>query len=156
MTKKTITADAALKKAASYCSKSEHCVHEVREKLHDWGLDNREDEEHIIDWLKSENYIDEVRFVHAFVHDKLEFGNWGRTKISYQLQLKQISTTLINEVLNELIEPDKYFANLTELLRTKAKDMERPFSPQDHAKLQRFGAQRGFESVLVGKAIESL
>jgi len=156
MTKKTITADAALKKAANYCSKSEHCVHEVREKLRSWGLDNREDEEHIIDWLKSENFIDEVRFTRAFIHDKLEYQHWGRTKISYQLQLKQISTVLINEVLNELVNPCKYQETLTGILREKAREMSRPLSPQDYAKLQRFGAQRGFESTLVRKVLETL
>lgn len=156
MTNKTISADAALKKAANYCSKSEHCVQEVREKLRAWGLNHAEDEEHIIDWLKSEKFIDEVRFTRAYVHDKLEYQHWGRTKISYQLKLKQISTVLITEVFNELIDPAKYLETLTGMLREKARDMSRPLSPQDRAKLQRFGAQRGFESAMVSKAIESL
>ena len=36
--KRDVTKDEALRRAAAYCSRSEHCTGEVRAKLMQWGL----------------------------------------------------------------------------------------------------------------------
>ena len=43
----------ALHKAAAYCSRSEHCISEIEEKLSKWGID-KEDSEKIIKRLTEE------------------------------------------------------------------------------------------------------
>lgn len=149
MAKRPISAEEALKRAAAYCSKAERSEQDVRERLFHWGLDNREDAEHVIDWLKEESFIDEVRFTRAFVHDKFAYERWGRLKIARGLAAKHISPTLARDVLEELIDPDAYRAALRHLLEAKAKGMPRPLRLEDRARIYRFATQRGYELDLV-------
>lgn len=156
MANRSISAEQALKRAAAYCSKAERCVQDVREKLFHWGLDNREDAEHIVDWLKEESFVDEVRYTRAYVHDKFAYEHWGRAKIARSLTAKHISPTLVNDVLEEVIDDEAYRATLHHLLQTKARQMVRPLSLEDRARLFRFALQRGFEPDLVKRVIDDL
>lgn len=151
-----ITAEQALSRAAAYCSKAERCAHDVREKLLAWGLDNREDAEHIVDWLKEEGFIDEVRFARAYIHDKLTYDRWGRLKIVRGLAAKRLSPTLVYGVLDEVFDAGAYRATLAQLLAAKARSWERPLSPDHRMRLFRFAMQRGFEPDIVREETDRL
>ncbi len=153
--KKTLTYDQALYKAAQLCSQGEKCPSDIFEKVQEWGL-SEADAARLVGWLTSEKYLDEKRFVHAFVNDKLTYQHWGRIKIAYSLRMKGISDQLIEDTMSEVIDASQYLETCTALLRTKYKGMELPLSQNDRAKLYRFAAQRGFESSVVSRAMKAL
>ena len=61
-----------------WCSVKEYCKHDILEKLNKSNL-NQEDKIKIMDELVQHNYINESRFVKAFIHDKLYLSKWGIT-----------------------------------------------------------------------------
>lgn len=140
-----------LHKSASYCSLSEHCMMDVREKLIHWGADtsvaNR-----IIKHLVKERYIDEVRYTKAFVNDKYKFNRWGKTKIVMALRQKKIDEELIRDSIL-VIEEESYSENLENLLRNKRRQVKDSDIQKIKAKLFRFGASRGYETQLILKTI---
>lgn len=147
-----MTYEQALLRAAAYCSKAEHAPRDVEQKLQVW-CDVESDVERIMDYLRHEKYLDEARFVHAFVNDKFIYERWGRTKISYMLRQKGIESSLINITIDDLISPDEYLNTLCDLLRPKLRGTTMPLDQKERAKLYRFAAQRGFESEVISSAI---
>lgn len=144
--------DKALSKAASLCAKSEKAPKEIFDKLVTWGLSSQMAEQ-IVCHLRKEKYIDENRFARAFAHDKFLYEHWGRIKIAYSLRSKGIADAIVDNSIDEVISDDDYLSTLTLLLRNKMRDMQRPLSPNDRARLFRFAAQRGFESRFVAMAL---
>jgi regulatory protein len=103
---KELTEREAFNKAAVYCSRSEHCVSEVCEKLRQWGVSDVDMQQSIVHQLKEELYIDERRFCHAFVHDKFHFNHWGRQKIAMYLCQKRLPSAFIEEALQEIADDE--------------------------------------------------
>ena len=153
--KKSLTYDQALYRAASLCSQGEKCPSDIYEKAQEWGL-SASDAARLVRWLTDERYLDEHRFVHAFINDKFTYQHWGRIKISYALRLKGINDSLIEDTMSEVIDPDAYLDTCVALLKTKVKGMELPLSQADRAKVFRFAAQRGFESSVISKALHTI
>lgn len=129
-------------KAEHYAASSEHCTEDVRLKLRQWGATSS-DEQTIIAHLVEHDFINHLRYVKAFVHDKLRFQNWGRVKIAYALRAKRIEDSVINEALESIDEQD-YFAVLRKvaLLKKNANReqqirflLQRGFSYEDIQKL---------------------
>lgn len=150
-----LTYDQALNRAAALCSQSERCPGDIFTKALSWGLSEPE-AARLVGYLTHEGFLDEARFARAFVSDKFRFEQWGRVKISYALRAKGIDENLIDEALDEKIDPDDYLATCVELLNKKMRTLELPLSPADRARLLRFAAQRGFESSIISKAIHNL
>lgn len=151
----SLTPGEALHKGAAYCSKSEHCLSEVREKLRQWGTDPDEIQP-ILDRLLKEKFIDETRYCRSFINDKYKYNRWGRIKIAYALRMKRIPDALIYEAMDEVINEEVYAENLRNLLLEKKKST-RALNPQDmRAKLYRFAAGRGFDSHEIGEAMKQL
>jgi regulatory protein len=149
--KRELTYDEALHRAAAYCTASEKSAFDVREKLTAWGIapdDNRK----IVAYLTKEKFIDEARFVRAFVNDKFRFNKWGKAKISFALKAKNIAGDLVREALDSIGEAD-YADTLTDLLRAKAKGLKYKDDYDRRAKLFRFALSRGFDSREIQKRL---
>jgi regulatory protein len=144
----------ALSTAASYCSIAEHCVSEVLEKLKRFELSN-EEKTAVLKRLCEEGYLNEERYVKAFVKDKFRFSKWGRIKIRYALRQKGIASSLADECLAEITEED-YLDILMELLRQKKKSTKAKTVYEMRGKLLRFAATRGFELELAGNCLRKL
>jgi len=56
-------------KAAHYCGYQERTEKEVQEKLRAWGVAQKE-VEHMIQALKADHFLDEERYVEAFIRSK--------------------------------------------------------------------------------------
>lgn len=144
----------ALTSAASYCSMAEHCISEVVEKLKRFELTS-EDCSKLIKRLQDEGYLNETRYVRAFVKDKFRFSKWGRIKIRYALRQKGIPASLAEEGLSE-IDEEEYREMLTDLLRQKKRTI-RANSPYElRGKLLRFAAGRGFELEQAGTCLRKM
>ena len=123
-----------LDKAEAYCAKAEHCAADVRRKLYEWGAPT-EIFGFIEENLYANDFLNDARFCHAYVHDKVAFQSWGRLKIQAGLHALDLPESEIRKSLDE-IEENTYFANLRSLIASRRSD-----SPE---KLLRFLAQRGF------------
>lgn len=123
-----------LDKCEAYCAKSEHCAADVRRKLYEWGApaDLFDD---IEQKLYANDFLNDTRFCHAYVHDKVAYQSWGRLKIQAGLRALDLPETEIRKSLDE-IDEKQYQKNLQSLIASRRSD-----SPD---KLLRFLAQRGF------------
>ena len=124
----------ALDKAQAYCARSEHCAADVRRKLYEWGVSSNMFDE-IERNLYENDFLNDARFCHAYVHDKVEYQSWGRIKIEASLRALQLPSDAIREAL-EGINEETYKANLRALTEQRRSD------PED--KRIRFLLQRGF------------
>ena len=123
-----------LDKAEAYCARSEHCATDVRRKLYEWGAPT-EIFGFIEENLYANDFLNDARFCHAYVHDKVAFQSWGRLKIQAGLHALDLPDSEIRKSLDE-IDENTYFSNLRSLIASRRSD-----SPE---KLLRFLAQRGF------------
>ena len=123
-----------LSKAEAYCARAEHCAADVRRKLFEWSAPADIFDE-IEEKLRENDFINDARFCHAYVHDKVEYQAWGRLKIKAGLQALQLPDSAIREAM-EAIDENKYADNLRKLIAQRQKESE--------DKRLRFLAQRGF------------
>ncbi|MDR1332726.1 MAG: RecX family transcriptional regulator [Tannerella sp.] len=143
-----------LHSAAAYCSVCERCVSEVKRKIVAKGA-TREMEDHIIEHLLKEGFIDEVRFCRSFVNDKFRFNRWGRIRIRYELQRKNIPDGLVAAALDG-IDEDAYCCVLSDMLKDKRHTVKGDSEQDVFNRLYRFATGRGFEASLVIQCIKSL
>jgi regulatory protein len=113
----------------------------VRQKLLQWHATPEQTDE-IIAHLQNARFIDEQRYCHAFVHDKLLYQGWGRIKIRVQLQAKNLPSKNIEQALQE-IDDTEYFRILDQLMASKQRTIKTT-DPQAREKTIRFLMQRGF------------
>ena len=123
-----------LDKAEAYCARAEHCAAEVQRKLLQWGAPADLFDE-IEEKLYERDFLNDRRFCRAYVHDKVEFQQWGRLKIRAGLQALHLPSTAIDEALAGIDE-----ARYADVLRRVAA-LRR--GATDEQKL-RFLLQRGF------------
>lgn len=123
-----------LDKAEAYCAKAEHCAADVRRKLYEWGAPS-DLSDYIEEKLYANDFLNDARFCHAYVHDKVAYQKWGRLKIQAGLRALQLPDSAIRAAL-ETIDEETYFANMKELIAQHKSDPEE--------KRIRFLLQRGF------------
>ena len=134
-----------LDKAEAYCARSEHCAADVRRKLYEWGAPT-EIFGFIEEKLYANDFLNDARFCHAYVHDKVAFQSWGRLKIQAGLHALNLPDSEIRKSLDE-IDENTYFPNLRSLIASRPSD-----SPE---KLLRFLAQRGFTYEEIQRALHA-
>lgn len=141
-------------KFSRLCATTEYAPADIKLKVLRSGL-GIDIAERLIDRLIDENFINEERYVRAFVHDKFEFNHWGRRKIALALSQKGLRQNLISEAL-KYIDEDAYKSALANILRAKAQ-ISIAEAPRKHfAKLTNFAVSRGFELDLVYKTVEQI
>ena len=133
----------ALIKAQSICSKQEKCIRDIMVKLDGWGL-SEEHKEEVIAQLVKDKFIDEPRYAESFVNDKFRFNKWGKIKIKYQLMLKGISETDIENALQR-IDMNEYNAVLQQIIEQKMNSLKNEKDPRKkYQKILTFTYNRGF------------
>ena len=123
-----------LDKCEAYCAKSEHCAADVRRKLYEWGAP-ADLFDFIVESLYSNDFLNDARFCHAYVHDKVEYQSWGRLKIQAALRALQLPESEISQALKN-IDETVYLGNLRKLIHSRSADSE--------DKRLRFLSQRGY------------
>ena len=91
-----------------------------------------------------QNYINEQRYVQAFIHDRLYLSKWGLTKIKFALKQKNINAELYKEIINE-IEEEKYVQSFISLAKSKWKNLKESDPYVRKQKLIRYLMGRGIE-----------
>ena len=138
--------------AERYCSGAEHCCQEVRAMLERHGAESA-DMENIIRYLIKEGYIDESRYAHAFVHDKVRFAKWGRIKIAQALRQKRIPQGIADDALSS-IDQDEYLAALKEVLKSRCRTAKGNTEYERKMKTMKTVCGRGYEPSLVRKVLD--
>ena len=123
-----------LDKCEAYCARAEHCSADVRRKLYEWGApaDLFDD---IEQKLYANDFLNDARYCHAYVHDKVAYQSWGQLKIQAGLRALNLPEAEIQKSLDE-IDEKQYKKNLQSLIASRRSDSS--------DKLLRFLAQRGF------------
>lgn len=152
--KKYISISDALVKARRYCAYRERCHFEVESKLKDLGL-HYEFIPSVCVKLMEEGYLNEERFVSAYIRGKFNQNKWGINKIKIGLQQKHISSKLIEIGLKELDE-ERYKDELMKLLQKKNRTIRSDTGAVRKNKLWRYALQKGFESSLIAKVVDEI
>lgn len=154
-TPKVVTKEKALNKAMYYCSRAEHCTHEVREKLSAWGLNAEESINQIIEKLTEETFIDDSRFASSYIREKITYNRWGKIKIAMYLRMKKIKESIYNPLLEDF-DNEIYIENLIYILKKKWPSIKGKNDYERKQKLIRFASGRGYELDIVVEHIEKM
>lgn len=138
--------------AERYCSGAEHCCQEVRAMLERHKAENVEID-NILKYLIREGYIDESRYARAFVHDKVRFAKWGRSKIAQALWQKRISQDVADKALS-LIDEDEYMTALKDVVKSKYRTVKGATEYERKMKTMKSVCSRGYEPPLVRKVLD--
>jgi len=144
----------AIERLKNYCALQDRCQWEVTQKMKEWGLLEMT-QNHILEILIQEKYIDEERFAQSFCRGKFIIKKWGKLKITNELKKKRISDICIKKGLEE-INLNEYDLLLENLLTKKNITLRDKNHFTRKSKLARFLIQRGFEGNLVWDKIREL
>ena len=146
------TEQEALITLTALCASSEHCSQEMLDKMTRWQLPE-EEQARVMEYLVKNNYIDEERFTHAFVMDKIRYNKWGRRKIEQALWQKRIPKDIQTKILDEIGE-NEYLNVLRPLLKSKRRCIQAKNDYELNMKLIRFALSRGFTFELIRQCID--
>ena len=146
------TEQEALITLTALCASSEHCSQEMLDKMTRWQLPE-EEQARVMDYLVKNNYIDEERFTHAFVMDKIRYNKWGRRKIEQALWQKRIPKDIQTKILDE-IDENEYLNVLRPLLKSKRRSIKAKNDYELNMKLIKFALSRGFTFELIRQCID--
>lgn len=148
------TAREAFNKMAQLCSRSEQCSTDIRKKMAAFDI-VQEVVDEIIEKLKSEKFIDDERYVKAYVSDKFRLNKWGRIKMRYYLRAKGLSDSII-DVGMTAIDNDQYIKVMLSTMKEKAKKYKSAEKYERAAHVIRFTQSRGFEPELIHRHLNEV
>ena len=146
------TEQEALITLTALCASSEHCSQEMLDKMTRWQLPE-EEQARVMEYLVKNNYIDEERFTHAFVMDKIRYNKWGRRKIEQALWQKRIPKDIQTKILDE-IDENEYLNVLRPILKSKRRSIQAKNDYELNMKLIKFALSRGFTFELIRQCID--
>ncbi|MCR5679165.1 MAG: RecX family transcriptional regulator [Prevotella sp.] len=149
--KREMTAQQAFQKLSDLCSRSEHCQHEMHEKMHQWGV-SLEEQAQVIEQLISGRYIDDSRFARAFIYDKIRYSKWGRRKVEQALWAKHIDEEVSKPILDD-VDDNEYLSILRPMLRQKRKSIRAASEYEATMKLIKFALGRGFTMDIIKQCL---
>ncbi|MCX7955382.1 MAG: RecX family transcriptional regulator [Bacteroidales bacterium] len=112
-----------LEKILKKIKKREYSEHEIKELLKKENISENEKEE-ILQKLLNNNFINNERFVAAFVNDKFYLNKWGKEKIIYFLKHHhKMPENIIQDAINKIPETE-YFEVFKKLAISKMKTIK--------------------------------
>jgi len=151
--KKIYDKKAAKPKIEYYCAYQERSQQEVRDKLYDMGLHQKEVEELIVELIES-NFLNEERFAIAYAGGKFRIKRWGRIKIKLALKQKKVSEYCIKKALAQFNHQD-YEQAIDEWIEKKGKLVKEKNLYKRKYKIVQFVISKGFEPDLVAERYET-
>lgn len=149
---KEVTEQGAYLQLAQLCARSEHCQHDLLEKMRRWEMSD-EAQARVMARLVSERYVDDERFARAFVRDKIRYNKWGRRKVEQALWQKRIDEDIREQVLSEVDDED-YLSVLRPLLKQKRRSTKAESDYELNQKLVRFALSRGFTYDIIRQCLD--
>jgi regulatory protein len=134
-------------KVEKFCAYQDRSHQQVRNKLYDLGAHSEEVENAIVDLIQT-GFLNESRFVEAYVRGKFRMKGWGRLKIRAGLSVHRIDKKMMQKALYQ-IDEDEYIDRLRKTIDEKLNRVKEKNPYKRKAALVRFAAQRGFETDLI-------
>lgn len=129
-----------------FCAYQERCSNDVLIKMQSLGVSEKTLETKLLNALKKDRFLNDKRFVEAFIEGKVNIKKWGVNKIRAGLFQRFISSALIEEGLLGLDKP-KYKKNLLSLVTKKeALLSEKETAYIKKTKVLRYLASKGYTS----------
>ena len=148
---KEVTEQGAYLQLAQLCARSEHCQHELTEKMRRWDMSD-EAQARVMARLVGERYVDDERYARAFVRDKIRYNKWGRRKVEQGLWAKHIDDDIRERVLGE-VGDNEYLSVLRPLLQQKRRSVKADSDYELNQKLVKFALSRGFTYDIIRQCI---
>lgn len=145
--------DEALGKLQALCSKKECCSSEILSKAVKLLEGDTEAAGELLERLKEDSYVDDLRYASAFAREKSSLTGWGPVKISVQLRMKGIPKETINAALAE-VDPEAAGNRMEKLMAAKWKTLQG--DPYAKFKLIKYALTRGYDYDCVAPVAESL
>lgn len=149
---KEVTEQGAFLQLAQLCARSEHCQHDMLEKMRHWEMSD-EAQARVMQRLVSEHYVDDERYARAFVRDKIRYNKWGRRKVEQALWQKRIDDDIRQQVLREVAD-EEYLSVLRPLLKQKRRSTKAENDYELNQKLVRFALGRGFTYDIIRQCLD--
>lgn len=149
--KREMTGHEAFLKLSALCARSEHCQHDMMEKMRQWNV-SEEEQAQVMARLVGERYVDDERYARAFVQDKVRYNKWGRRKVEQALWLKRIDKDIASRVLDET-DDSEYISVLKPLLKQKRRSTKADSEYELNTKLIKFALSRGFTMDIIRQCI---
>jgi regulatory protein len=140
-------------KLARYCSYQERNKKEVQQKLATYKEISPAEAQQIIEELIQERFLDEKRYLTAFVNGKFHLNKWGKTKIYHSLASTGIDRKLIQQALAQIPSQD-YEETLVQLVRKKKASLTGQPDVMIRKKLINYLLQKGYEWDMVQEALK--
>ena len=154
MENKDLTVKETYAHMARLCSRSEQCSYDIKRKI--LAADHSEEEaDEIIDMLKKENFLNDERYVKAYVADKFRINKWGKIKMRYYLKGKGLPDEIIQAGLDG-IDDEKYKQVLLKILKDKAKSVKKKNKFEKMGQVIRFAQGRGFEPEMIHRYLNKV
>lgn len=141
-------------KLTAFCAYRERCINEVIKKLKRLAPQEEMNAAAYIRQLQQENYLNEERYVKAFVSGHIR-KKWGKAKITAALRQKGISQALIQQHLAPVDEAD-YRQQLLKAALQKLKSLKTENEYEKKIKLMRFLVGKGYEKSIVNNVLKEL
>ena len=135
------------------CSKREYCSADILKKALVALDGDKKAAEGVLETLRKEKFVDDLRFAQAFVRDKSTLQGWGSVKIRYMLAAKGVGRDVIDQAI-PCIEQEKAEQRLKRMLEQKFRTLEG--DSQCRLKLMRFALGRGYSYDQVNVLIEEM
>ena len=127
-----------------FCAYQERSPNEIHLKLSRKGLLEGQIEA-VVEHLTSHNFLNEQRFVEAYVQGKFKIKGWGKQKIKAGLKTHRIPEHLIQVGLSQL-ETNEQNKRLVDWFEKKKQALRNePEGPKKTAKIVRFLLSKGYE-----------
>jgi regulatory protein len=153
---KNMSYDRALEKAMRYCSYQERCVLDLEKRFYAWNV-KKDEWDKILDYLMEDDFLNEKRYVEAFVRGKFKMKRWGKNKIKMGLMAKRVyKEEQFNTVFEGEIEEKEYLETLKDLIEKKAQLINEEDGFKRRDKIYRYMLGKGYESELVVENLEKL
>ena len=149
---KEVTEQGAYLQLAQLCARSEHCQHDLLEKMRRWQMSD-EAQARVMQRLVSERYVDDERYARAFVRDKIRYNKWGRRKVEQALWQKRIDEDIRQQVLDE-VDDEEYLSVLRPLLKQKRRSTKAESDYELNQKLVRFALGRGYTYNIIRQCLD--
>jgi regulatory protein len=127
-----------------FCAYRERAEYEVHQKAVQLGMLPAQIKSAMAT-LKEEGFLNQERFLRAYVHDKRTFQGWGPYKIQAHLRHYDIPNADIQQALDE-VSPEFWMTSLQKLVHQKTSLPPEDWDVVQRQKMFRWLYSRGFSS----------
>lgn len=130
-----------------YCAYQDRCHQELRNKIYDAGIYGDMAEQMMAELVQG-NYLNEERFAKSYAGGKFRMKKWGRDKIRFELEKRNVSDYCIRKALEE-IDDEVYIKALDRIIEEKLNQYSALGLLLGKDKALNYCTGRGFEIDLV-------